>query len=145
MQINIVKLKENVTLPEYQTAGAAGADIHACINEPITLQPMERKMIPAGFAVAIPEGYEMQIRARSGLSIKHGITMVNGVGTIDADYRGEVGVLLINLGEEAFVIEPDMRIAQMVINRYEQAEWSEVVELDETERGAGAYGSSGTH
>ncbi len=145
MQINIVKLKENATLPEYQTAGAAGADIHACIDEPITLQPMERKMIPAGFAVAIPEGYEMQIRARSGLSIKHGITMVNGVGTIDADYRGEVGVLLINLGEEPFVVEPDMRIAQMVINRYEQAEWNEVTELDETERGAGAYGSSGTY
>ena len=130
-------------MPQYQTTGAAGADIHACIDEPVTMQPMERRMVPTGLAMAIPEGYEVQIRARSGLSIKHGITMVNGVGTIDADYRGEVGVLLINLGQEAFTIEPGMRIAQMVVAKYETVEWDVVTELDETERGAGGYGSTG--
>jgi dUTP pyrophosphatase len=100
-------------------------------------------MIPTGLAMAIPEGYEVQIRARSGMSIKHGITMVNGIGTIDADYRGEVGVLVINLGQEAFTIEPDMRIAQMVVAKYTYATWNEVSELNETARGAGGYGSSG--
>ena len=99
MKTAVIKLKESAIMPQYQTTGAAGADIHACIDEPVTMQPMERRMVPTGLAMAIPEGYEVQIRARSGLSIKHGITMVNGVGTIDADYRGEVGVLLINLGQ----------------------------------------------
>jgi dUTP pyrophosphatase len=101
-------------------------------------------MIPTGLAMAIPEGYEVQIRARSGMSIKHGITMVNGIGTIDADYRGEVGVLVINLSQEAFTIEPGMRIAQMVVARYDVAAWNEVAELDETVRGTGGYGSSGS-
>lgn len=144
MQVKFVKLRDDATLPEYQTLGAAAADVHACLDAPVTLQPMERRMIPAGFSMAIPEGYEVQIRARSGLSIKHGITMVNGVGTIDADYRGEVGVLLINLGQEPFVVEPNMRIAQMVLSRYERIDWSEVAELDETERGSGGFGSTGT-
>lgn len=144
MNIDIVKLNPAAILPQYQTAGAAGADIHACLDAPKTLQPMERTIIPTGLAMAIPDGYEVQIRARSGLSIKHGITMVNGIGTIDADYRGEVGVLVINLGQEAFTIEPNMRIAQMVVARYETAEWREVTSLDETERGTGGYGSSGT-
>lgn len=144
MKIEVVKLRDDAILPVYQTAGAAGADIHACIDEPITLQPMERKMIPTGLAMAIPEGYEVQIRARSGMSIKHGITMVNGIGTIDADYRGEVGALVINLGQEAFTIEPGMRIAQMVVARYEVAGWNEVDVLDETERGVGGFGSSGS-
>ncbi len=144
MNIDIVKLREDAVLPVYQTKGAAGADIHACIDEPITLQPLERKMIPTGLAMSIPEGYEVQIRARSGMSIKHGITMINGIGTIDADYRGEVGVLAINLGQEAFTIEPGMRIAQMVVARYEVANWNTVESLDETDRGIGGYGSSGS-
>ena len=143
MNIKVVKLKENAILPEYQTEGAAGADMHACLDEPVVLAPMERRMIPTGIAVAIPKGFELQIRARSGLSIKHGITMVNGVGTIDADYRGEMGVLLINLGQEAFTIEPGMRIAQMVVARYETISWDVVDELDETDRGTGGYGSTG--
>lgn len=143
MKIDIVKLRPEAILPEYQTAGAAGADLHACIEEPITLQPLERRPIPTGLAMAIPEGYEVQIRARSGMSIKHGITMVNGIGTIDADYRGEVAALVINLGNEAFTIEPGMRIAQMVVAKYEQAQWNEKNELDETVRGTGGFGSSG--
>lgn len=143
MKMNVVKLRPNAILPVYQTAGAAGADLHACIDESIVLQPMERTVIPTGLAMAIPEGYEVQIRARSGMSIKHGIAMVNGIGTIDADYRGEVGALVINLGNEAFTIEPNMRIAQMVIARYEVTDWNEVESLDATERGAGGYGSSG--
>ena len=145
MKLDVVKVREDATLPEYQTAGAAGADLHACIDEPIVLQPLERRMIPTGLAMSIPEGYEVQIRARSGMSIKHGITMVNGIGTIDADYRGEVGVLAINLSQEPFTIEPGMRIAQMVVARYEVASWNIVTELDETDRGAGGYGSSGTN
>jgi dUTP pyrophosphatase len=145
MQINIVKLHDEAILPQYQTSGAAGADLHACLETPVTLQSMERRLIPTGLAMAIPQGYEVQIRARSGMSIKHGLTMVNGIGTVDADYRGEVGVLVINLGQEAFTIEPGMRIAQMVVARYETAAWNEASELDETERGTGGFGSSGAH
>lgn len=143
MNIKIAKLHNNAILPEYQTAGAAGADLHACLDEPVILQPMQRQMIPTGVAMEIPEGYEVQIRARSGMSIKHGITMVNGIGTIDSDYRGELGVLLINLSEEPFTIEPGMRIAQMVVAKYERVEWREVDQLGETERGGGGYGSTG--
>lgn len=143
IELHIVKLSDTAILPQYQTAGAAAADLHACIATSIVLQPMERRMIPTGFAMSIPEGYEVQIRARSGLSLKHGLTMVNGVGTIDSDYRGEVGVLMINLGQEPFVIEPDMRIAQMVLSKYEQLSWSVVDNLDETSRGAAGFGSTG--
>lgn len=143
MNVQVLKIRETAMLPEYQTTGAAAADVHACLDEPMILQPMERKMIPTGVALAIPSGYEVQLRARSGLSIKHGITMVNGVGTIDSDYRGEVGVLMINLGQEAFTIEPGMRIAQMVLSKYEQIEWQPVDVLDETVRGIGGYGSTG--
>ena len=143
MNIQITRVHRDALLPQYQTAGAAGADVYACLDEPVTLQPMERRLIPTGLAVAVPRGYEAQVRARSGLSIKHGITMVNGVGTIDADYRGEFGVLVINLGQEAFTIEHGMRIAQMVIARHKRAEWIEVDKLDETERGEGGYGSTG--
>jgi dUTP pyrophosphatase len=143
MKLDVVKLRDDAMLPEYQTAGAAGADLHACIDEPIVLKPLERRMIPTGLAMSIPGGFEVQIRARSGMSIKHGITMVNGIGTIDADYRGEVGVLLINLSQESFTIEPGMRIAQMVVARYETVGWNVVEVLDETARGAGGYGSSG--
>lgn len=145
MNIQVTKLRDTAILPEYQSEGAAGMDIHACIDEAVTLQPMERRMIPAGFAMALPAGYEAQIRARSGLSIKHGITMINGIGTIDADYRGEVGVLLVNLGQESFEVTPDMRIAQMVIATYERAAWNEVATLEETARGEGGFGSTGTH
>lgn len=142
MNVQIKKLKQNAILPQYQTAQAAGMDLYACLDAPVTLAPMERRMIPTGLAIALPDGYEAQIRARSGLSIKHGITMVNGIGTVDADYRGEIGVLAINLGTEDFVIEPDMRIAQMVIAKYEKAVWQEADELDETVRGEGGFGST---
>lgn len=143
MQVKITKLNEQAILPEYQTAGAAGMDLHACLEEPVILQPMERRMIPTGFAIAVPPGHEAQVRARSGLSLKHGVTTVNGIGTVDADYRGEVGVLLVNLGSEAFEITPGMRIAQMVVAKYERAVWAEVESLDETERGTGGFGSTG--
>ncbi len=143
MKINVTKLHDKAILPEYQTVGAAAADIHACLDAPMTLMPMERRIIPTGLAMAIPEGYEVQIRARSGLSIKHGIALVNGMGTIDSDYRGEVGVLVINLGQDAFTIEPGMRIAQMVLSKYEHIAWQQVDSLDETARGAGGYGSTG--
>lgn len=143
MHINVVKLREGAILPEYQTKGAAGADLHACIDEPMVLQPLERAMVPTGLAMSIPEGYEVQIRARSGMSIKHGITMVNGIGTIDADYRGEVAALVINLGNEPFTIEPNMRVAQMVVAKYEVMGWNVVETLDETDRGEGGFGSSG--
>lgn len=144
MRLTIVKLRDDAILPAYQTAGAAGADLHACLDEAVVLRPLERKVIPTGLALSIPEGFEVQIRARSGMSIKHGITMVNGIGTIDADYRGELGILLINVSQEDFVIEPGMRVAQMVLARYEKVEWDQVNELDTTERGTGGYGSSGT-
>lgn len=143
MNIKITKLHKNAILPEYQTTGAAGADLHARIDQPIILKPMQRQHIPTGLAIAMPQGVELQIRARSGLSFKYGISMVNGIGTIDSDYRGEIGVLLINLGQEDFTVEPNMRIAQAVISRYETAVWQEVDELDETERGGGGFGSTG--
>ena len=145
MNIQVTKLNENAILPKYQTTGAAAMDIHACIDAPITLQPGERRMIPTGFALAVPLGYEAQMRARSGLSIKHGIAMVNGVGTIDSDYRGEVGMLVINLGQEPFKITHGMRVAQMVIARYERVAWDEVGKLNETARGESGFGSTGTH
>ena len=143
MRINVKKIRPNATLPNYQTEHSAAMDAHACLDEPLTLQPMERAMIPTGIAFELPEGAELQVRARSGLSIKHGIAMVNGVGTIDADYRGELNALVINLGQEAFTIEPDMRIAQLVVARYEKVEWNETETLSETARGAGGFGSTG--
>ena len=142
MQVQVKKLKDSAILPEYQTTQAAGMDLHACLDAPVTLAPMERRMIPTGLAIALPDGYEAQIRARSGLSIKHGITMVNGIGTVDADYRGEVGALVINLGQEPFVIEPDMRIAQLVIAKYEHITWQESDALSDTDRGEGGFGST---
>lgn len=142
--MKVTKLHNQTTLPEYQTQDAAGMDLHARLDEPVTLGPLERQIIPTGIAISLPVGYEAQIRARSGLAIKHGITMVNGIGTVDADYRGEVGVLLVNLSNEPFVIEPDMRIAQMVIAQYQRIVWEVVDELDATERGEGGYGSTGT-
>jgi len=143
MEIKVKKLNPLATLPVYQTEQAAAMDIYACLDASIVLQPLERAMVPTGLAFEIPDGYEMQIRARSGMSIKHGITMVNGVGTIDADYRGELNVLVINLSQEAFTIEPDMRIAQMLIQKYEKITWRLTEELSETKRGAGGFGSTG--
>lgn len=130
-------------LPAYATPQSAGMDLRANITEPITLQPMERRIIPTGLHIALPEGYEAQVCPRSGLAFKHGITVLNSPGTIDADYRGELGVLLINLSTEPFVIEAGERIAQMVIARHEQGEFCLVKELDETERGEGGYGHTG--
>lgn len=141
--VKITKLKETAIIPVYQTEQASGMDLHACLDQPKTLQPLERAMIPTGLAIELPPGFEAQIRARSGLSIKHGITMINGIGTIDSDYRGEIGILAVNISNEAFTIEPDMRIAQMVIVRYERVTLQPVDSLSETERGAGGYGSTG--
>lgn len=141
-----IKLKNTSSneLPSYATAGAAGLDIRAHLTEAITLQPLERRLIPTGFYLEIPEGFEVQIRPRSGLAFKNGITVLNAPGTIDADYRGEVGVLLINLSNEAFVVEPGERVAQMVVAPYVQATWEETTALSETDRGAGGFGSTGT-
>lgn len=143
MKIQIVKLKEAAIIPEYHTTHSAASDVAACLDEPVTLESLDRAIIPTGFAMALPEGYEAQIRPRSGLASKHGIALANGVATIDADYRGEIGVIVINLSKETFVIEPGMRIAQMIIAKHETAEWELVETLDDTERGRGGYGSTG--
>ncbi len=130
-------------MPAYATPQSAGMDLRADIEEPITLHPMERRIIPTGLYIALPPGYEAQVRPRSGLALKHGITVLNSPGTIDADYRGEIGVLLINLSTDDFVITAGERIAQMVVARHEQGEFEVVAELDDTERGAGGYGHTG--
>lgn len=132
-----------VPLPSYQTRGSAGMDLAAALPVPVTLAPGERRLVPTGLQLGIPPGFEAQVRPRSGLAAKHGIGMVNGVGTIDSDFRGEVGVILINLGKEPFVIEPLMRIAQLVVAPVVQVTVEEVTELDGTERGAGGFGSTG--
>ena len=139
MKIRIVNKSTNA-LPQYATSQSAGIDLRANLAEPVVLKPMERKLIPTGLFIELPEGYEAQIRPRSGLALKHGITVLNTPGTIDADYRGEIGVILINLSTEDFKIEHGERICQMVIARHEQAEWIQVEELNETERGAGGFG-----
>jgi dUTP pyrophosphatase len=143
VQIEIINQSHH-PLPEYQTSGSAGMDLRANLTASVTLQPMERKLIPTGLFIALPEGYEAQIRPRSGLSIKRGLSLVNAIGTIDSDYRGELMVPIINFSAEAQSIEDGERIAQMVIARYEQATLSQVSVLSETERGAGGFGSSGT-
>lgn len=130
-------------LPAYATELSAGMDLRANIDESITLNPMERRIIPTGLYIALPPGYEAQVRPRSGLALKHGITVLNSPGTIDADYRGEIGVLLVNLSNEPFVITEGERIAQMVIARHEQGQFEEVDQLDQTERGEGGYGHTG--
>ena len=130
-------------MPAYATVQSAGMDLRANIDEPIVLKPLERRLIPTGLYIALPAGYEAQVRPRSGLALKRGITVLNSPGTVDADYRGEVGVLLINLSQEDFVVNDGERIAQMVIARHEQAEFIEVEVLDETERGEGGYGHTG--
>ena len=137
----IVKTKNE--LPKYETVNSAGMDLRANIEEPIVLKPMERRLIPTGLYMALPQGFEAQIRPRSGLAFKKGITVLNSPGTIDSDYRGEIKVLLINLGSESFVVTNGERIAQMVISKHEQAEFTVVEELDDTERGAGGWGHTG--
>ena len=130
-------------LPQYATPQSAGMDLRANIDNPVTLRPMERRLIPTGLYIALPPGYEAQVRPRSGLALKHGVTVLNTPGTIDADYRGEVMVLLVNLSDTDFVVADGERVAQMVVARHEQGEWVEVEELDTTERGAGGYGHTG--
>ena len=142
MKIKIVN-KSKHPLPEYATPGSAGMDLRANIDAPITLAPGERKLIPTGIYIALPVGYEAQVRPRSGLALKHGIGLANMLGTVDSDYRADVGVILINLGQENFVVNDGDRIAQMVIAKHETAEWDVVEELDETERGEGGYGHTG--
>ena len=142
IQIKVVN-KSKHQLPEYATASSAGMDLRANIDEPITLKPLERKLIPTGLFIALPVGFEAQVRPRSGLALKKGITVLNTPGTIDADYRGEIGVILINLSNEDFVVEDGERVAQMIIARHEQSEFIPVNVLDETERGAGGYGHTG--
>lgn len=143
MKVKIIN-KSKHPLPKYQTIQSAGMDLYANISEPITLKSLERRIIPTGLFIALPEGFEAQIRPRSGLAAKHGITCLNSPGTIDADYRGEIGVILANLSSEPFTINDGERIAQMVIAKHETINWEEVDSLDETERGAGGFGSSGT-
>ncbi|MBO5156936.1 MAG: dUTP diphosphatase [Prevotella sp.] len=142
LKIKIVN-KGGQPLPQYATSQSAGMDLRADIGEPVTLRPLERRLIGTGLHIALPAGYEAQVRPRSGLALKQGITVLNTPGTIDADYRGEIGVVLVNLSDKDFVVNPGERIAQMVIARYEQAEFEQVELLDETERGEGGYGHTG--
>lgn len=130
-------------MPEYATSGSAGMDIHAMLAEAVTLHPGERRLIPTGLKIELPEGYEAQVRPRSGLALKYGVTVLNTPGTIDSDYRGEIGVVLINLGQEDFEIKNGDRIAQMVVASFAQVKWNEVLILDNTVRGEGGYGHTG--
>ena len=142
MKINIINHSQH-PLPKYETEASAGMDLRANLTEPITLKPLERTLVKTGLFMELPIGYEAQVRPRSGLALKKGITVLNSPGTIDADYRGEIGVILINLSSEDFVIENGERIAQLVIAKYKQAEFIEVNQLSETARGAGGFGSTG--
>jgi len=144
VQVHIVN-KSPHPLPAYQTSGASGMDIRAWLKEPILLQPMERRLIPTGIFIALPYGYEAQVRPRSGLAIKRGLTLVNTPGTIDCDYRGEVMVPMINLSTEAQLINDGERIAQMIVAKYEIVAWQQMQELESTERGEGGFGHSGVH
>lgn len=143
MKVRIIN-RSSFPLPEYATVNSAGMDVRANISEAVALGPLERAMIPTGLYMAIPSGYECQVRPRSGLAAKHGLSVLNAPGTIDADYRGEVKVILVNLSNETFVIEPGERIAQIVVARHESVEWESVEVLDETSRGEGGFGSTGT-
>lgn len=145
MEKTTVKIinKSKHALPAYSTEFSAGMDVRANLLEPIELKPLQRILVPTGLFMELPQGYECQLRPRSGLALKHGITLVNTPGTIDADYRGEIGVILINLSDTPFIINDGERICQMVINRYTTVEWVEVEQLDETERGAGGFGHTG--
>lgn len=140
--VKVIK-DEGVTLPKYETSGAAGMDVRANIKEPITLDSLDRVLIPLGLRLEIPEGYEVQVRPRSGLALKHGIGMVNSIGTIDSDYRGEIGAIIVNLSKEPYTIQPQERIGQLVLNKVSQIEWEVVEKLSESERGSGGFGSTG--
>ncbi|PIE75342.1 MAG: dUTP diphosphatase [Deltaproteobacteria bacterium] len=137
------KSKNDISLPQYMTEGSSGMDISAAITEPLTIKPMEIKLIPSGFSIELPAGYEAQIRPRSGLAVKHGITIINAPGTIDSDYRGEIKIGLINLGGNDFIVERGMRIAQMVISKVERVIVEEVDEIDKTRRNKGGFGHTG--
>lgn len=142
MTVQIINKSKHI-LPNYETVASAGMDIRANIETPITLKPLERTIVKTGLFIALPAGYEAQVRPRSGLAAKKGITVLNAPGTVDADYRGEIGVILVNLSNEDFVIEDGERVAQLVIARHEQAQWEEVEVLSETDRGTGGFGSTG--
>lgn len=142
MKVQIVN-KSHHPLPGYATLLSAGMDIRANLSEPVELKPLQRKLIPTGIYISLPEGYEAQMRPRSGLAIKHGITLLNTPGTIDADYRGEIGIILVNLSSDTFVVNDGERICQMVITTHSKVDWQEVELLDETERGAGGFGHTG--
>lgn len=142
IKVKVINVSQN-ELPEYKTPQSAGMDLRANISESVELRPMERKLIPTGIKIQLPEGYEAQVRPRSGLALKHGITVFNAPGTVDADYRNEIGALLINLSNDTFFIEPNDRIAQLVIAKHETAEWIEVDVLDDSERGENGFGHTG--
>ncbi len=143
IKVKIINDSDNA-LPAYETHSAAGMDVRAFIKEPVTLGPLERTLIPTGLRIQLPQGYECQIRPRSGLALKHGISLVNTPGTVDADYRGDIGIIVINLSNEPYTINPGERIAQMVIKEYVKVEWEPVTRIDETVRGDGAFGHTGT-
>ena len=143
VSVKVVNKSDN-ELPQYQTSYSAGMDLRASIEDDIILEPLQRQLIGTGIYIELPEGYEAQIRPRSGLAYKHGISVLNSPGTIDADYRGEIKVLLVNISNEAFTIKPDERIAQMIIAEHAQADWQQVDSLSDTERAAGGFGSTGT-
>ncbi len=142
MQVKVINHSKH-PLPQYQTAYSAGLDLRANLDLPVELAPMERKLIGTGLFMELPAGYEAQVRPRSGLAYKHGVSVLNSPGTIDADYRGEIKVLLVNLGQEAFTVNDGERIAQLVIAKHEQIQWEEALDLSQTERGSGGYGSTG--
>lgn len=142
MTVKVINKSKN-NLPQYETIHSAGVDIRADIEAPITVMPLERVMVPTGLFVEIPSGYEIQVRPRSGLAAKHGITVLNSPGTIDADYRGEIKIILVNLSSTPYTLNPKERVAQLVLAQYEQIEWEEARELSETERGTGGFGSTG--
>ena len=145
VRVGITRVREDtdLALPAYESEGAAGMDVRACLEAPLTLPPGETALIPTGFAIAVPRGYEAQIRPRSGLALRHAISLSNTPGTIDCDYRGEVKIILINHGSEPFIVEHGMRIAQMVVAPVSRVEWDEVAQLPDTDRGAGGFGSTG--
>lgn len=143
MKLKIKKLNENVNIPEYKSEGAAGMDLYANIDKPVILRPLQRKLIPTGLSIELEHGYEAQIRPRSGMALKNGISVLNTPGTIDEDYRGEVGIIAVNLSTDEYTIQPQERIAQMVITKVEQADIEVVTELSDTERGDGGFGHTG--
>ncbi len=145
VDLRVLPNGEGLPLPERQTSGSSGMDLYAAVDAAITIEPGRVALVPSGIAVALPQGFEFQVRPRSGLAAKHGLTVLNAPGTIDSDYRGEIGVILCNLGSKPFHVERGMRIAQMVLARYEVAEWNVVEELGETGRGDGGYGHTGRH